>query len=268
MSLVTHRRFVLAAGAAAAVVSAQAFIREPRRLTVTRHRIGAGERPLRVVQLTDLHLHGIHSFESGVAAMTTQLQPDVIVFTGDAIDRRSAFGVLDDFLALLAEGTPKYAVLGNWDYWSGVSVAEIRRVYARHGCRLLINETVVHEDDGRQLRLTGADDLVAGRPEVPAGPAAGDGAPHILLAHCPAYREHAERSVHARFDCMLSGHTHGGQITFFGFAPILPRGSGGYVSGWYREAGRLPLYVARGVGTIIIRARLGSPPEISLFEIG
>ena len=250
------------------MIGAQAFIREPRRLTVTRHRIGKGERPLRVVQLTDLHLHGIHSFESEVAAMTTQLAPDVIVITGDSIDRREGIGLLDAFLGLLAPDTPKYAVLGNWDYWSGASVAEIRQVYERHGCRLLINETVMHEADGRQMRLTGADDLVAGQPDVGAEPVTRDGVQHLLLAHCPAYRERAERAAPGRFDCMLSGHTHGGQIRFFGFAPVLPRGSGGYVSGWYHERGRLPLYVARGVGTTTIRARLGSPPEVSLFEIG
>jgi predicted MPP superfamily phosphohydrolase len=268
MSVLTHRRFVLATGAAVAAVGAEAFIRQPRRVTVTRHRIGKGQRPLRVVQLTDLHLHGIHAFESRVAAMTTQLEPDIIVFTGDSIDHRNGIGLLDEFLGLLVQDTPKYAVLGNWDYWSGASIAEIRQVYERHECRLLINETVVHDADGRHIRLTGVDDLVAGRPDVATEPVTGNEIPHILLAHCPGYREHAERVVGGSFSYMLSGHTHGGQITFFGFAPVLPRGSGGYVSGWYREAGRLPLYVARGVGTTMIRARLGSPPELSLFEIG
>jgi predicted MPP superfamily phosphohydrolase len=67
---------------------------------------------------------------------------------------------------------------------------------------------------------------------------------------------------------MLAGHTHGGQIRFFGFAPVLPRGSGGYVSGWYRGRSRLPMYVSRGIGTSLLRARFGAPPEIPVFEIG
>jgi predicted MPP superfamily phosphohydrolase len=267
MSVLTRRRFVVAAGAVAAVVGLEAFVREPRALTVTRHRIGGGKRPLRLVQLTDLHLHGIHSFESDVAAMTSQLEPDLIVFTGDSIDRRDPLRFLDDFLALLPADTRKYAVLGNWDYWSGAAVDEIRRVYDRHGCRLLVNETVVHDDHGRRIRLTGVDDLVVGQPHVPQGHATDDTVAHVLLAHCPAYRDRIDYTAAAAFDCMISGHTHGGQIRFFGIAPVLPRGSGGYVSGWYRDAGRLPLHVSRGVGTTMIRARLGSPPEISLFEI-
>lgn len=223
---------------------------------------------MRVVQLTDLHLQDIHSFETDVASATTRMEPDVIVFTGDSIDRRDRLGVLDDFLGLLVADTPKYAVLGNWDYWSRAPVSEIRGVYERHHCRLLINATVLHEHDGRAIRLTGADDLVAGRPDVAGVQQTEEAVPHLLLAHCPAYREHAESVAAGRFAWMLSGHTHGGQIRFFGFAPVLPRGSGGYISGWYRDAGRLPLYVSRGIGTTMIRARLGSPPEVALFDIG
>ncbi|MCK5075659.1 MAG: hypothetical protein KAR38_04750 [Calditrichia bacterium] len=64
---------------------------------------------------------------------------------------------------------------------------------------------------------------------------------------------------------MLSGHTHGGQITFFGLAPILPRGSGKYVSGWY-EKEKIKLYVSRGIGTSVIPFRFMSLPEIVCLD--
>jgi hypothetical protein len=48
----------------AVAVGVQAFIREPRRLTVTRHRLGAGAVPLRIVQVSDLHLQAIGEFEA------------------------------------------------------------------------------------------------------------------------------------------------------------------------------------------------------------
>jgi predicted MPP superfamily phosphohydrolase len=264
----SRRRFLFAASAAAAAVGVETLWLEPRRVTVTRHRVGRGPRPFCLVQLSDLHLHGIHRFERHVASTVSNLAPDAVVLTGDSTDDPSGLGALDEFLAMLPPETPKYAVLGNWDYWSRVSVSAIRRTYERHHCRVLINETVVHERDGRAIRLTGIDDFVAGQPQLSASEQPDNDIPHVLLAHCPGYREHAERVAAGRFTCMLSGHTHGGQIRLFGFAPVLPRGSGGYVSGWYREDGRLPLYVSRGVGTTMIRARLGSPPEVSLFEIG
>lgn len=267
--MTTRRGFVIAAGAAAAAtaVGIEAFVREPRRLTVTRHRVGGGASPVRVVQLSDLHLQAIEEFEREAAALVAQLAPDIIVLTGDSIDKGNRVSVLGDFLTLLDPETPKYAVLGNWDYWSGAPTTEFRRVYERHHCRLLVNESVAHEHNGRVLRITGADDLLGGAPNVES--AAGEpGQPHLLLAHCPGFRERAEGAAPGRFTCMLSGHTHGGQIRFFGFAPVLPRGSGRYVSGWYRGNGRMPLYVSRGIGTSFLRARLGAPPEISVFEVG
>jgi predicted MPP superfamily phosphohydrolase len=267
----TRRGFVIVAGAAAAAATAvgvQAFVREPRRVTVTRHRIGAGSAPLRIAQVSDLHLQEINEFEAEVASTITQLEPDVVVVTGDSIDKGNRVGVLGEFLGQLEAETPKYAVLGNWDYWSGAPRTELRKVYEQHNCRLLINETVTHEQRGAVVRLTGADDLLGGAPDVTSADGGGADEPHVLLAHCPAFRERAEGEAPGRFTCMLAGHTHGGQIRVFGFAPVLPRGSGGYVSGWYRGDGRLPLYVSRGIGTSLIRARLGAPPEVSLFEIG
>jgi uncharacterized protein len=269
VSAVTRRRFLLAAGAATvAAVGIEALWLGPRRITVTRHRIGGGSKPLRVVQLSDLHLQDIDQFEIDVASTVSSLAADAIVLTGDSIDKRDRLTVLDEFLRVLAPETPKYAVLGNWDYWSGARPTEVRAVYERHGCRLLINETVVYESDERFVHFSGVDDLLGGTPQLGNLTRAEPEASHVLLAHCPAFREHVERDAPGRFTCMLSGHTHGGQIRFFGYAPVLPRGSGGYVSGWYRGQARLPMYVSRGIGTSLLRARLAAPPEVSVFEIG
>ncbi|HEU0012912.1 MAG TPA: hypothetical protein VFQ45_04475, partial [Longimicrobium sp.] len=71
----------------------------------------------------------------------------------------------------------------------------------------------------------------------------------------------------SRITLMLSGHTHGGQVNLFGWAPVLPRGSGRYVRGWFRDPGAIPLYVSRGIGTSQYPVRLGSPPELALFDI-
>ena len=64
---------------------------------------------------------------------------------------------------------------------------------------------------------------------------------------------------------MLSGHTHGGQVTFGGWAPVTPVGSGRYVAGWYRGSA-IPLYVSRGLGETALPIRFGCPPEIAVFE--
>ncbi|MCH2469136.1 MAG: hypothetical protein MK486_03875 [Gemmatimonadetes bacterium] len=61
-------------------------------------------------------------------------------------------------------------------------------------------------------------------------------------------------------------------MKILGRAPAIPRGSGSYVEGWYQgaaEAGgqaRAPLYVSRGIGTTFLPVRLGSTPEIAVFD--
>jgi uncharacterized protein len=64
---------------------------------------------------------------------------------------------------------------------------------------------------------------------------------------------------------MLTGHTHGGQLSFFGFVPILPPRSGNYVSGWY-QTNSISVYVSRGLGVSVLPIRIGTVPEIGYFE--
>lgn len=272
------------AGLVAAGSAANAFAIEPGRVVVTRHRVGNGtaSTPIRITQLSDLHLQSVGAHEERIARAVAELQPNLVVVTGDAIDRADSLAVLNDFLALLPP-VPKLAILGNWEYWGHVDRAALTRTYAKWNCRLLCNESTVLSFGNRNLVVTGLDDLVGGRPDSAAAFADLGAAPnHLLLAHCPMhrdiYRATLPRAPHtvgaakpepAVFppvpQLMLAGHTHGGQIAPFGWAPIRPRGSGRYVSGWYRDA-PTAMYVSRGLGTSIVPARLGAVPEVAHFE--
>jgi predicted MPP superfamily phosphohydrolase len=66
---------------------------------------------------------------------------------------------------------------------------------------------------------------------------------------------------------MFSGHTHGGQITFFGIPIYLPPGSGGYCSGRYSK-GNCVLYVSRGIGNNnSLDFRFFSDPELLVYGL-
>jgi uncharacterized protein len=282
-SELSRRQFLAGtAGLVVASVAANAFVIEPARISVTRHRFGSGtgSASIRVTQLSDLHLQSVGGHEERLAHILTDLRPHLIVVTGDAIDRADNLAILDRFLALLPP-VPKLAILGNWEYWGQVDLAALTRVYAKWNCRLLRNESTVLSFDHHDLVVTGLDDLVGGRPDTTAA-FAGLGATvnHLLLAHCPIHRDvyraatslgqqpvqaSADARAHPVPQLMLAGHTHGGQIAPFGLAPFRPRGSGRYVSGWYRDA-PTAMYVSRGLGTSIIRARLGAVPEVAHFE--
>jgi predicted MPP superfamily phosphohydrolase len=265
----------------------RAFTVEPELVVVTRHHVGAGQAGapnLRVLQLTDLHLDSIGAHEEHVTAAVAAQCPDLIVFTGDSIDDAARLGVFGEFLDMLEGRTRKLAVLGNRERTGGIDLRELERVYAKRGCELLVNDVADLRIDGRRVLITGLDDLIGGAPDPARALVGSDPTPnHLLLAHCPAQRdairwERVAPVVTAgipegpevdlapyRPQWMLSGHTHGGQVAPFGLAPFRPRGSGRYVSGWYRDA--VPaLYVSRGIGTSVIDARHRAVPEVPVFD--
>ncbi|NUQ20648.1 MAG: hypothetical protein HOQ09_06775 [Gemmatimonadaceae bacterium] len=290
----TRRRFLALSGAAATVVAADALLVEPRRLTVTRHLVrspGApvGARRVRIVQLTDLHLTPIGPFHERIAREIAHADPHLIVISGDSIDRPDANGRLDDFLSLLDPATPKFATWGNWEHYLGIDLGTTAEVYARHGCRVLDNASAVVHVNGARLLVTGIDSSQDGFPDITRALRGVEPSPnHLVIAHCPVQRDHVVRHIIAGPACpapgakpsampvtgpslphrpslVLSGHTHGGQVTLGGWAPITPAGSGPYVAGWYRH-GVIPLYVSRGIGETMIPLRFWCPPEVAVFE--
>jgi predicted MPP superfamily phosphohydrolase len=74
--------------------------------------------------------------------------------------------------------------------------------------------------------------------------------------------------VPARVSLTVSGHTHGGQVRIFGYAPIVPSRYGSrYVYGHVIEEKR-NLIVSGGLGCSSLPIRFGSPPEIVVIELG
>ena len=234
-----------------------------------------------IVQLSDLHLHRIGPVHEEMVGHIGDLRPDLIVFTGDTVDHRSALPELGRFLALLDVAVPKLAVMGNWEHAAGIGERDLERLFDRAAGTVLVNRSVHVGTPAGALRVTGLDDLVRGKPDLVAalGDVEEETAPHILLAHCPAQQDRlgasllgieAGRRAEGRplptppF-LTLSGHTHGGQVNVFGLT-WTPKGSGRYVRGWYAEPGLPELFVSRGIGTVI-PIRLGSTPEVAIFEL-
>ena len=91
-----------------------------------------------------------------------------------------------------------------------------------------------------------------------------DDAPVVLMAHEPDIFAEVPRRV----ALTISGHTHGGQVRFLGYAPIVPSRFGRrYVYGHIVEDDR-HLVVSGGLGLSGVPIRFGMPPEIVLIEIG
>ncbi len=85
----------------------------------------------------------------------------------------------------------------------------------------------------------------------------------ILVSHNPDYLIDTSK----KYDLGLSGHTHGGQITFFGlWAPILPIENKKFWKEIYSSENK-DLLITNGIGVIGLPLRFFAPPEITIVTL-
>jgi predicted MPP superfamily phosphohydrolase len=225
----------------------------------------SGLRPLRVLLLSDIHT-GIFlrpPILADIVASLMQSRPDLVAIAGDIVTGHSS--EVRPFLEALAplSRAPLGAwyVHGNHDYFGG-DPEEIRKDLGSVGITTLTNETVALGHGGGEFVLGAIDDLIFGRPDWPKL-LAGQGAPHLLLAHNPDHFYEAESHG---VPLTLSGHTHGGQIRFPGGPPIIRHSRFCLDEGVYAFRRSL-LVVSRGLGSVGLPWRWGADPEAIVLEI-
>jgi|GEM_PF-701799 len=219
------------------------------------------QEPLQVLHLTDVHLAAMAPWVDRLRDALQSVQPpDLLVLTGDLVTRGWTPATVDRFLGALPEARlGRFAIMGNWEHWSGATGASWRARLAQHGVRLLVNEVA----SAGPLRIVGTDDHLAGAPDV-QHLLASDGRPTIVLTHSPAYFPVV---AHPDVALVLAGHSHAGQwrLPLLG-VPWVPKGTGAYVAGWYQR-GTTWLHVSPGLGWSIAPVRLWCPPEMSRIHL-
>jgi predicted MPP superfamily phosphohydrolase len=225
------------------------------------------ESKIKVVQLSDLHIQRIKRFHKSIVLKINETKPDLVCFTGDALDDNNNLEVLNSFLSLIDPSIKKYAILGNWEYWGNINIVELNKIYKSHNCELLINETSAFTKNNRTINVIGIDDFVGGNANLEVSISSLNTENEaLILNHCPQYFETIQfKEQELNANLVLSGHTHGGQITFLGIVPFKPQGSGQFLKGFYGD--KLKMYVSKGIGTSIFPIRFGSRAEVVVFDI-
>lgn len=227
------------------------------------------KKKIKAIQLSDLHLKKIRSVHRSIAERINKELPDVLLLTGDSITRNSQIPVLTAFLSLLDPNIRKVAILGNKEYSGRIDLTVLDEAYKAYNGVLLINELYVLETESRKINILGVDDFVFGYPDFMMASKKMDRTlTSLVLNHCPAYRNSIdELSVSMNLEpIILSGHTHGGQVTFFGIPLMTPYGSGKYVKGWYSNE-ISQMYVSKGIGTTILPIRFCARAEVAIFYV-
>ena len=265
------------------LTAAWAFLIEPSLLTVSRYTVRFENLPENwngrtIAFLTDTHLSASYRPErlARVADLIAKEQPDLILFGGDLIDSRTPHdpGFAAEAVGVLARMKAPYgqfAVAGNHDNRLKSEYRYMRELLENGGFTLLDNESAIV--DG--LWIGGLAESYFGSPDLEKafssqGLMAGQAMPadpaelfRLLLMHQPDYAAALPENA---ADLIFSGHSHNGQITFFG-QPVLTVYEGSrYPYGLY-ILGNTSLIVSRGLGTVGIPARLGAPPELVLVTV-
>ena len=252
MSKITRRKFLgLTALALPAALGTDSTALETTTLRVTKLRHGPG--PCRFVHFSDFHYKGDADYATEVVRTINQLAPDFVCFTGDLVEQAPFAPEAFEFIRQI--NAPVYGAPGNHDFQSGVPFSDFANAFAATGGAWLPDRAAVLPE--YDLEVVGF-----GRRGVHAFTAP-RAARQILLLHYPQVANGLGR----RFDLILAGHSHGGQIRLplLG-ALVLPKGVGGYEHGFYETPGG-PLYVNAGIGTYRIPFRWNCRPELTLITI-
>jgi uncharacterized protein len=249
---------------------ARAALAEPFMLAIERQQIYLRRLPkaldgLRIVHLSDLHFGPIvnpRHLERAIEA-ANDLRPDLIALTGDYISHdRSYAAPCAELVGRLRARHGVFAVLGNHDHWTDAAL--IADLFRAEGITVLLNEGMRLDLNGESFWLSGVDDTMVGLEDLPLALAgSGDNEMKLLLAHNPIILRRAARSG---VDLVLSGHTHGGQVTLRPEKNRSGRPRRRLLRGLGRR-GNTQIYVTRGLGTVVLPIRYGCQPEVSVLEL-
>ena len=214
----------------------------------------------RIAFVTDIHAVNDRRLQTVVEELG-QRQIDLLLLGGDFVWDRDA---LDATLALLTQVVSTdgiFGIEGNHDHYETLFAA-----MEAHGITPLSNSGVYVREG---FYLAGVEDLWNRNPDVATAIAgAGQDSFVLLLAHNPDVSMQQDTTG---VDLILSGHTHGGQLNFFGLwslgldTRVISDYGERFQGGWATSRDGTPVYVCRGIGEFY--PRVFARPEVTLITL-
>lgn len=263
----SHRIALILAAAGAVCITYGYFI-EPYSLATSRIELRSpkvlpGQRPIRIAHFSDLHSDPRPRLERKLLEAVAAEHPDIIVFTGDAINSPDGLPLMRETVSGLGKIAPAYVVRGNWDteLWYGLNL------YGGIGVTELNGDAVRLNIGGTPIWIAGlafdhASALQKTVRPIPPNEFS------VLLYHSPDLMPEV---METNIDLFCAGHTHGGQVALplYGALITLSKLGKRYEAGLYHEKNTW-LYVNRGVGMEggpAPRVRFWSKPELTVIDI-
>ena len=240
-----------------------------------------------IIHISDLHNKTFGDRQQRLLDIIKKENPDIIVITGDLIDRRRYRPQISlTFIEGAARLAKVYYVCGNHEILSG-KYADLRKELERRDVEVLDNDRRILKRGGEEISLWGMMDpsaanydfnkpftsrqeneqmnwLFQGRAE--SEKKAGAEEFRILLTHRP---ERLETYADCRMDLVFAGHAHGGQFRLPGIGGLIAPHQGlfpQYTAGPYSRQ-NTTMFVSRGLGNSLIPIRVFNRPQVVVVKL-
>ena len=259
---INRRKFIMGLGISIVTLSVLTYSWYDRIFTdITEINLNLGYN-VRIMHITDAHLHEWSFIENDLAKLISEVSQDVdlTVLTGDIYDSWTPYlEIIDNLFS--STNSPAIAVLGNHEHWASDKYPIYDGIdrYKSFGIKVLINESISY----RGTRIGGID-WYSDVDEIALDYLLKIGDVDILLSHTPDVI-----GVNPKAKIIFAGHTHGGQINIPVIGPLwIPSKYGSkYASGLFKH-GETFMYVSRGVGeAYFLPLRLNCNRELVIYNL-
>ena len=214
----------------------------------------------RIAFVSDIHLE-FDGRLRGIVDELNERKVDLLLLGGDFTFSSDDLETALELLSQIVTNDGAFGVEGNHDHYEVLFPA-----MQAHGITPLSNSGLYIRDG---FYLAGVEDLWNRNPDVAEAIAgAGPNSFVLLLAHNPDVSMEQDTTG---VDLILSGHTHGGQLNFFGRwsigldSGIISQYGTRFRGGWAQSRDGTPVYVCRGVGEYY--PRVFARPEVTLITL-
>lgn len=254
-----------------ALIEAQVY--RVRRIKIKNNKIPKGFNNFKIIFISDMHYGRDFSSKRliNIVNKINKIAPDIIIIGGDYLDisvksKRDVSKYLDKEIQVLKKLKTKlgiFTVLGNHDYYRGKEY--LLKQLNSNSFKLLKNTKELISKGGDTIDLIGVDDLIEGTPEVNVLKRHSNNFT-IAISHNPDFFSDYKNVIN--YDLGFSGHTHGGQVTFFGlYAPYTSSKYGQmYCKKIMHEANR-DIILTNGIGNGKLPIRFFAIPEIVEIDL-
>lgn len=229
---------------------------------------------LKILQLSDIHISHLKVSYKKVKQAIEKENPDLIVISGDFIERVRHIPKFMNFLDAIKGSSPIYLCLGNHDYEAFIKakkdVQSFMDQIEKKGVTILHNRSICYDKNSKKYNIIGIADLRKGYPDFEEAFRNCDKSAfaNIGFSHNP---DIALSVPPGKLDYLLCGHFHGGQIWMpFNLEFISLRSEElckrGIKRGLHKLNG-IHLYINRGLGNVLFPLRFFSRPEITVLYL-